>query len=341
MPPESSRGRQLARASPGPPARAPRRRGRGARALRRRRAPAAAPRCRRPTAMARGAAAGRRGRRAPSPARGSPLGPGPIVPVHASAANSPAITRSERALAAAVRPDDRREAAGRHVQVEQPCRASIARQAPGRTRSRRTRTARPPLARDRSPQAADRFRLRHALRPSIAGQRRRGMPRIRHPAGASDRGRSRTRVDQADASEDASRSPSPIRTVTVGPVCRRASRSPGQVGPASIPAAVYSVALGLTGSRAGSLELRADRRWGLSPRPEDDGIVRLPKRATAASPVNPSRTWAGRDISTAVVIAPEMARNPSEYNCTSCRDQRSGEFGCSRIPWVIWRLIGR
>ena len=71
-------------------------------------------------------------------------------------------------------------------------------------------------------------------------------------AGSTASGAQARAIGLVDASENASRSPSPIRTVTVGPVCLRASRSPGQVGPVRFAPSAAPRRPARWGSRAGS-----------------------------------------------------------------------------------------
>jgi hypothetical protein len=86
------------------------------------------------------------------------------------------------------------------------------------------------------------------------------------PAGAE-----RRRSHRSMRRRNASRSPSPIRTVTVGPGCRRASRSLGSGRPRRVLRTHSLRAPGPSGF-AGWLRFSGtDRRWGLSPRPEGDG----------------------------------------------------------------------
>ena len=78
-------------------------------------------------------------------------------------------------------------------------------------------------------------RLVCILGPTVIGFSRYAWHRARGPAADRLVARlppaRRRAIGLIDASENASRSPSPIRTVTVGPVCRRALRSLVQVGP--------------------------------------------------------------------------------------------------------------
>ena len=173
----------------------------------------------------------------PSPATGSapPTSTRPGV-----GSLEPGDHPQERALAAAVRPDHGGERAGTNRQVEPGQRLDL----PAGRREARVDTVEREVESGRGRVSAS-FVAPCQGMPSATGHRT-ALPQ----AGTT----SSRRVARG------ARSSSPIRTVTVGPVCpgeRRGSGRPHR-------------RLGRCGSRAGSLRSRADRRWGLSPRPEDD-----------------------------------------------------------------------
>ena len=145
----------------------------------------------------------------------------------------------ERALAAAVRPDHGGERAGTDRQVEPGQRLDL----PAGRREARVDTVEQEVESGRG--RVGRHRGSMTGLPSATGHRT-ALP----PAGTT----SSRRVARG------ARSSSPIRTVTVGPVCPGERRGSGRPHRRLAP-------MRFAGWLADS---RADRRWGLSPRPEDD-----------------------------------------------------------------------